>query len=152
MHIEQFVYEDPRSTHIQWTQFWENPSQSASTNKRQSKGSIPALSAPFAELLPALARHQAIIIIALTPNIVALDIRLIALRVGTPLPNSFRHRVGAELGQVWLGRAQNGSRQIPWTILGNSRTVNNIRSEAYMTTRVEDWRPTYTCSPTGPVE
>lgn len=68
---------------------------------------------PVSQLLPALAGNQSIIVVSLTPDIMALDVWLVALCIGTPLPNSRRDCLGAQLSEVLFDRFERLSREIP---------------------------------------
>lgn len=69
---------------------------------------MPVSSTPFAQLLPALTSDQAIIAIALAPNIVTLHIWLVALSIGTPFTDLLGHSLGTELSEIRLDRFQDG--------------------------------------------
>lgn len=61
-------------------------------------------SSPVSELFPALGRDESIIVISFAPDIVALDIRLVAFSICAPLPDPFGYGFSAELGEVWFYR------------------------------------------------
>lgn len=59
-------------------------------------------STPSAQLLPALAGDQAVIVVSLAPDVISLDVGLVALGVGAPFADLRRDGFLAELGEVGL--------------------------------------------------
>lgn len=70
-------------------------------------------STPLAQLLPPLARNQSIIIILLPPDVVTLDVRLVALGVCAPFADLIRDSLRAQLRELGLDAVQSGSWKIP---------------------------------------
>jgi hypothetical protein len=65
------------------------------------------------QLFPALGGHQSIIVVSLSPDVMALDIRLVSFSISTPFPDLFGDRLGTELRQVWLYRLKRCRWEIP---------------------------------------
>lgn len=61
-------------------------------------------STPSAQLLPALTGDQSVIVVSLTPDVISLDVGLVALGVGTPFADLRRDGLFAKLGEVGLNR------------------------------------------------